>query len=127
MSRKFAFLVVAEIAVVAALAIATWNLVHSRLQPRAGPVALLPAPSPTPTPSATPAAPPQPTPTAKPALGPPPGLATDRAFVSAQAVQINHDESAWQKLEWQAAQTVIRFARAYLEEVVVPAVEKAAG
>jgi hypothetical protein len=125
MSRKLAFLIAAEVLVVAALGVATWHLVQSRLRP-VPPVAVFPVPdatapaSPTASGARAPAAlPVRPKP-------PTPGLSTEPAFLRGEAERINREQSAWQQVEWRAIQAVTRFARAYLEAVVLPAVEAAA-
>ncbi len=109
-----------------ALAYAGWRLVSDRLAPPppsaaprlaiALPLTRLPAAAPVPSP-------PVPTlPTARP-LGPAPGLSTDPIYWQRELSGINRDESAWETIEWRAVQAVEEFARAYVDRVVIPAVQ----
>ena len=61
------------------------------------------------------------------AAGPTPGLAASSGFLAGQLRTINRDESAWERAEWTIAQAVLAFARAYVDEVVLPGVRAASG
>jgi hypothetical protein len=131
-SRPLPWLLAAEAAILLALAFTGWHLVASRLAPppqRA--VASLPlsvAPktiAARPHPSAPAASTAARAPSPRPALLPP-GLSTNPAFWQRNLTQLNRDEAAWTAVEAHAAQAVEDFAFAYLQKVVLPAVEAAA-
>lgn len=128
LSRPFTWLVLAELAVVGAVAIAAWHVVQSRL-----PVATAAAVEIGQLPSA--ALPRATLPSASPPLaiataapkraGPTPGLALSSTFLNRELSTINRDQSAWEHSEWGIIQAVLGFARAYVDEVVLPGVRAA--
>ena len=124
------WLVVAEIAVVAALGAEAWHVLGARVTAArstvsASELGVLPAvgipllATPTPRPALALA-----TPTPRRA-GPTPGLGASPAFLGRELKAINHDQSAWERSEWTIIQAVLGFARAYVEQVVLPGVRAA--
>src|SRR5438105_4660645 len=78
-------------------------------------------------PTLTPAAPPT-MPAAVPTphlLGPPPGLNFDPAFWSGQLDRINQDQHLLGQLQWRLTAAVTDWLRAYVNQVLIPAVEHA--
>lgn len=126
------WLLALEAIVLVALAICGWRLVTDRLGPPASPppaaTARLPLATPKSLarPSAVPA-PPAPTPSAPGAEGRRngPALSFDPLFWREHLTQVNRDESAWENVEWRVVQAVEAFARAYVDAVVIPAVQNA--
>jgi hypothetical protein len=129
--RPLPWLLAAEAAVLLALGVAGWQLVASRLAPApsrsigslalpAGPnTSARPAsPAATPSPAATVASP-------RPAAAPP-SLSTNPTFWQRNLSQLNREEAGWAAAEARAAQAVEDFTRAYVQRVVLPAVEAAA-
>jgi hypothetical protein len=126
MRRPLAWLILLEVVVVAALAATTYHLVTTRTATAnaAPPVvhAAVPKPRP-PTPAAAPP-PAAPAPTPHP-LGPPPGLNFDPAFWSGQLHRINQDQHLLEQLQWRLTAAVTDWIRAYVNQVLIPAVEQA--
>ena len=129
--RPLPWLLAAEAVVLLALGLAGWRLVSDRLAPPppAGlaslplpPAAVAPSARPSPPATATPA----PSRPAAAGTGPPPGLATSPAFWQRNLTQLNRDEASWEAVEARAMQAVEDFTRAYLQQVVLPAVKAAA-
>ena len=125
------WLIALEAAALLALAFFGWRLVTDRLaSPPARPaVAGLASPHATPRPPAHTTVPPSlPAPAPSASAGSAlPALSFDPAFWSRHLTQVNRDESVWEAVEWRVVQAVEAFARAYVEAVVMPAVENAAG
>lgn len=125
------WLLAAEAAVLLALGVAGWRLVTDRLTPPPSkavaqvPAHRQPTPTHTPNPSQIPPTPP-PKPTAPKPSGAPPGLTTNPAFWQRRLTQINRDEATWEVIEARAVKAVEAFARAYIDQVVLPAVRAAA-
>lgn len=126
--RLLPVLLLAECLVLAALGLAAWHLMAARAEaahaPRSHPPAArspeAPAGAQRPaTPSVAGLAP-----TASP---PAAALSTAAPFWQAHLGRVNRDESNLEGAEWRAVQAVEAFARAYLENVVMPAVRAAAG
>jgi len=125
--RPLAWLILLEALLVAALAAATYHVLSTRPAP---PPAVAAAPAPA---GGTPAAPkPKPPPPAPqaltpqhPKLGPPPGFNLDPAFWGGQLQRINQDQRALAELQLKAAGAVTAWVRAYVEHVLVPAVQEA--
>jgi hypothetical protein len=71
-----------------------------------------------------------PSPAVKVASPPPaaaaPGLSTNPTFWQRNLSQLNREEAGWAAAESRAAQAVEDFTRAYVQRVVLPAVEAAA-
>ena len=126
MRRPLAFLIVLEIAVVAALAAATYHVVTTRGQ-RPPPIAAAPAPAASG--ASRPAAPrrlppraPVPTPTPR---GPAPGLSLDAGFWNDQLERVNRDQAQLADIQSRAARAVTDWVRAYVDGVLLPAVREA--
>lgn len=131
--QPFTWLVVLELCALAALAVLGWHLLGARSGARLGApvgaaVHALPAVGPPPAPAASAPQPAVslsiPTPAR---AGPTPGLGTSPEFLNRQLHAVNRDESAWEHAEWTILQAGMRFARAYIESVVLPAVRSAQG
>ena len=60
-----------------------------------------------------------------PRSGPTPGIRTDPDFLLRQMRDLNHDQSALERAEWHAVKAAIDAVRSYLQNVVLPAVERA--
>lgn len=127
--QPFTWLVVIEFCALAAFGVLGWHLLGARLgAPPGGAVAAVPPVGPPPAPAAS---------TPQPAVslsiptparaGPTPGLGTSPDFLNRQLHAVNRDESAWEGAEWTILQAGMRFARAYIESVVLPAVRSAQG
>ena len=117
-----ALLVLEALIVVAFLAVA-WNVwqshhVESHTQPVGGPRSAIG--------EARQAYPPLPgsLPTPPTAGSPAPGVRTDPPFVARQLSAINRDQSALEQVEWRLLEAVVRAARGYLENVVLPAIRR---
>jgi hypothetical protein len=126
MRRPLAWLILLEVVMVAALAATTYHLLTTRTGTPTAAVAPATTQNPTPTKwPATPAsAPPPAAPTPHP-LGPPPGLNFDPAFWSGQLDRINQDQHLLEQLQWRLTAAVTDWLRAYVNQVLVPAVEQA--
>jgi hypothetical protein len=128
MRRPLAWLILLEIALVAALAAATYHVLATRWPSSAPHVAAAPAPAPAkPQARATPRpAPPKAVPTSTPPKsGPAPGLSTDAGFWDGQLKRINRDQAALADLQARAARAVTDWLRAYVDGVLLPAVRQA--
>ncbi|TMC82688.1 MAG: hypothetical protein E6J06_10350 [Chloroflexi bacterium] len=117
-----AWMVVAEIAVVGALAVVAWNVVASATRPvAAAPVLVSPdanADANTPLPD-LPALSPQRQ------LGPLPGLNIDPGFWRERLAQLSRDQVDMEQLEWRIVRSAEDAAKHYLETVVLPAIQRA--
>lgn len=129
-----AWLVTAEIVVVAALLAATWHFVEAHHLAAQSPLPGVvrarqpggPGPGVSPPPSApAPGTPGAPTSIGAHAAGPTPGLATDGSFWRGQLADVNREQSSWQRAQWAFIQSAITAARTYIERVVVPGIERA--
>ncbi|TMF84497.1 MAG: hypothetical protein E6I08_15840 [Chloroflexi bacterium] len=124
MRRPLAWLILLEVVVVAALAATTYHLLTTRTGTPGAAIADSGAPT---KPKLTPAAPPT-MPAAVPTphlLGPPPGLNFDPAFWSGQLDRINQDQHLLEQLQWRLTAAVTDWLRAYVNQVLIPAVEHA--
>ncbi|MEP7105321.1 MAG: hypothetical protein ABI838_05715 [Chloroflexota bacterium] len=125
MRRPLAWLILLEIAVVAALAAATYHVVATRWH-RPPPIAAAPAPAaPGSSRPATPRALPKaaiPTPTPR---GPAPGLSVDPGFWNDQLARVNRDQALLADIQSRAARAVTDWVRAYVDGVLLPAVREA--
>lgn len=127
--RPLLIAVVAEALLVAACLGVGWHIWQSRL---GSPPAADGGPSPVrssdpsrlPTPHASPPASRPATPASVPA-GPVPGIRTDPAFLERQLRDLNRDQASLEDTEWRVIMAAIEAMRAYLERVVLPAVERA--
>lgn len=125
--RPLLWLVAAECVIVLGLGIATWRVIEARRTPP--PPAVAEAAPPPADAAVQPTAPPAPSalPPASPSPRPAPavGLSTDPAFLRRQLVAVNRDEASLEQVEWRLAQAVLGFARTYIDEVVLPAIDRA--
>jgi len=124
MRRPLAWLILLEVVVVAALAATTYHLLTTRTGTPAAAIADSGAPT---KPKLTPAAPPT-MPAAVPTphlLRPPPGRNFDPAFWSGQLDRINQDQHLLEQLQWRLTAAVTDWLRAYVNQVLIPAVEHA--
>ena len=124
MRRPLAWLILLEVVVVAALAATTYHLLTTRTGTPGAAIADSGAPT---KPKLTPAAPPT-MPAAVPTphlLGPPPGLNFDPAFWSGRLDRINQDQHLLEQLQWRLTAAVTDWLRAYVNQVLIPAVEHA--
>ena len=117
------WMVVAEIAVVGALAVVAWNVVASASRPVAAAPALAPpdanADASTPLPD-LPLLSPQ-----RQQRGPLPGLNVDPGFWRERLGQLNGDQVDLEQLEWRIVHSAEDAAKLYLETVVLPAIRRA--
>ena len=119
--RPLPLLIAGEVAVCLALGLAAWHLVGAAASEPASvpPPATLVASSPEAPPPAPPAG-------AIPATAAGhPGLGTGAGFLGGMLAGLNRDEADLEHTEWDALQAFSAAIRAYLERVVVPAVEQA--
>lgn len=127
MRRPLALLILLEIAVVAALATATHQVIatrwHSPPATAARPATAVPRSRPAgPRPAAS--RPPAVTPAPAP-RGPAPGLTTDPAFWNQQLQRVNSDQAELAGLQARAVRAVTDWVRAYVDRVLLPAVREA--
>jgi hypothetical protein len=127
MRRPLAWLILLEIALVAALATATYEVIATRWHrppaTAAAPSTAVPRARP---PGTRPAAPRPPLAAPTPApRGPAPGLSTDPAFWNQQLQRVNSDQSELAALQARAVRAVTDWVRAYVDGVLLPAVREA--
>src|SRR5579859_5394261 len=120
--KPLTWMIVAECLVVAALMVVSWQLLAAH--PAASDIAVL-----VPQPSEAPASPAPPLQTAN---GPSPtkarqlpGLNVDPVFWGLKLSDVNQDEAALEKIEWQLTHAAQEAAHNYLQSVVIPAVQHA--
>ena len=116
------WLVVAEMVVVGALIVVTWNLAGSAARPVAQ----------APVQDSQPAAPYDASPlpdipglTGQASRGPLPGLNLDSAFWRSRLAQLNRDQVLLANLEWRVVHAAMGAAESYVRDVVLPAVRRA--
>ncbi len=116
------WMVVAEIAVVGALAVVAWNVVASATRPVAAAPALVPpdanADASTPLPDLPMLSPQR-------QRGPLPGLNVDPGFWRERLGQLNGEQVDLEQLEWRIVHSAEDAAKLYLETVVLPAIQRA--
>lgn len=119
--RPLAWAVAAELAVVVACGAAAWHLLTS---PRADPpVVTVSTPKPAPA-AKKPAARVQPDPTAR--ATPRAAPTVDPLAVDALARRAAADYPAWERTEWDLTRMITDYARGYIRDRVLPAIEAAA-
>ena len=105
MRHPLAWLILLEFVVVGALAATAYHLVTARpAAPASPPAAIAPTPHP---------------------LGATPGLNVDPAFWSGQLHRIDQDQHLLEQLQWRLTTAVTDWIRAYVNQVLIPAVEQA--
>ena len=125
-SSPLTWMLIGEVALLAACAVLAWHVYEERTG--AGPpTAVLPAPLLSPSPRATPRPAPAARATPSPVAHatPAPAPSSRGPDLAALLRQLNGDESAREQLEAGLVKALTEAMRAYLEQVVVPAVEKA--
>jgi len=118
------WMLVAEGVLLIACAVLAWHVYVERTGAGA-PLAALPAPLLSP--SSTPSLRSSPTVPALPAARPTPAQPPAHLDLAALLDQLNRDQSARERLEADLVKTLSEAVRAYVERVVVPAVERALG
>lgn len=125
------WLVLAEAALIAALGAVTWHVWQERIAPAGAAVATQPAaPAPAATSrrpgpiSASPQASPAPP---RPSVGPTPGIRTDASFLSREMAELNRVEAAFEDLEWRVTKAVADGIQRYIENVVLPSIDRGQG
>ena len=117
------WLVVAELVVVGALIVAAWTVIGAAARPA------LASPSlgqPVATDDSSPL--PQFPETGTPGLrGPLPGLNLNSVFWRERLQQLNRDQAAFERLEWQVIHAAMDAMHRYLETVVLPSIRAAEG
>jgi len=115
------WLVVAELVVVGALTVAAWTVIGAAARPA------LASPSlgqPVATDDSSPL--PEFPETGTPGLhGPLPGLNLNSAFWRERLQQLNRDQAAFERLEWQVVHAAMDALGRYVETVVLPAIQQA--
>jgi hypothetical protein len=131
LNKPLLIMFVLEALLVAGLGAAAWAVWQGRQEaPRSAP------PSPAPAPREAGLRPPKlspgqsPPPSASPppksaAPGPTPGFRTDADFLTRQLGDLNRDQAAFEDIEWRLVKGAMQGVKAYIEKVVVPAVERA--
>jgi hypothetical protein len=119
--KPLAWMVAAEVAVVAALVMLAWHLVAS------APAPVLPTlPETSPAAEAagqvSPDLPAQPTPHVG---GPLPGLNVDPSFWRVRLAELNHGQAAFEVLEWKIVRSAMDATHRYVQTVVIPAIVRA--
>jgi hypothetical protein len=117
-------MVLAECAVVAALAMVAWHMVASP------PVRAASAPPSASTPSASTddggqVSPDLASPSARQASPAPPGLNVDATFWRLRLAELNGGEAEFEALEWRIVHSAMAAARRYIQTVVMPAITRA--
>jgi hypothetical protein len=119
--KPLTWMIVAECLVVAALMVVSWQLLAGH--PAASDIAVLaPQPSEAPASPAPPHPAHEPSPTKARQL---PGLNVDPVFWGLKLSDVNQDEAALEKIEWQLTHAALEAAHNYLQSVVIPAVQHA--
>ncbi len=116
------WMVIAEFAVVAALAVFAWNAVARAAHP--APALTVPQSDPTTTDAAASPLPDLPGGT-RPSPGPGPGLNLDSSFWRQRLAQLNGEQVYFEQLEWRVVHTALDAAERYIHDVVVPSVQRA--
>lgn len=115
--------VIAEFLVVGVLITMAWNAVAGAARPVLASRAIPPADAAV--------APDSPLPDfpalVQPSTGPVPGLNLSGPFWRARLAQLNQDQVYFEQLEWQVVHTALEAAQRYVQDVVVPALERAEG
>lgn len=129
LQHRLLLMIIAELVVVVALVAAAWHVWQSRQVPLPPAAASPPGQSsrdraPLRQPRASAAAP-RPSATASPGTRTSPGFRTDADFLARQMGDVNHDQSALERVEWRIVRAAIDGMRSYLEHIVLPAVERA--
>jgi hypothetical protein len=116
--KPLAWMVAAELAVVAALVMLAWHLVANV---PAQVVSILPAASPAAEASGqvSPDLPAQPTPQV---TAPLPGLNVDAGFWRGRLAELNHGQATFEGLEWRIVRSAMDATHRYVESVVIPAI-----
>lgn len=122
--KPLTWMVVAECVVVAALLLIVWNLVAAAA---AHHVSAGPLVTEAPSDGATPSLPAVPVSDSAPQRGPLPGLNLDSGFWRTRLGALNHDQVAFEQLEWRVVHAAMDAAQHYLETVVLPSVTRAEG
>src|SRR4029077_6650232 len=122
--KPLPWMVLAECAVVAALAMVAWHMIAGP------PVRAKAAPPSASTPLATPDDGGQVSPDlaspSKPQASPaPPGLNVDAAFWRLRLAELNRGEAEFEALEWRIVHSAMATARRYIQTVVMPAITSA--
>lgn len=121
-SKPLAWMIAAELVVVAALVFAALDMVMGTRAAAASPPAVLPAtvsgglPSPLPAlPNANHAS----------IRGPAPGLNVSPVFWKARLVQLNQDQVVLEQIEWRLVHEAMQWVQRYLELTVLPSIRHA--
>jgi hypothetical protein len=119
--KPLAWIVVAEVVVVAALVMLAWHLLASV---PAQIVSILPPTSPAAEAAGQvfPDLPAEPTPHA---TAPLPGLNVDTSFWRVRLAELNHAQAAFEALEWRIVRSAMDATHRYVESVVIPAIVRA--
>jgi hypothetical protein len=119
--KPLPWMVLAECAVVTALAMVAWQLVTN------APAPVVPAmPAASPRAAAAGQVPADVTARPKPsAQPPPPGLNVDAGFWRLRLVELNRGQAAFEALEWRLVRSAMDAADRYAESVVIPAIARA--
>jgi hypothetical protein len=119
--KPLAWMVAAELGVVAALLMLAWHLVASV---PAQVVPILPETSPAAEAAGqvSPDLPAQPSPQVS---APLPGLNVDASFWRVRLAELNHGQAAFEALEWRIVRSAMDATHRYVESVVIPAIVRA--
>ena len=121
--KPLTWMVVVEVIVVSALALAAWNFVTAAARPAlAVPVLQATGPAVEASSSGLPVIPTVRRPR-QPA--PLPGLNLNSGFWRARLAQLNRDQAAFEQLEWRVVRAATDAAQRYLETVVLPSIQRA--
>ena len=123
------FLVMAEATLVAILGVVTWHVWQDRFGPGPAAVASQPAGPPPAVIARRPGPPSSPSPPASPLPptprpGPTPGIRTDSSFLSREMAELNRVEQTFEDLEWRVTRAVADGIQRYLEDVVLPSIDR---
>ncbi len=123
--RPFAWLVAGEVAVTLAFVLAAIHLLSASLPSTAATGPLVAPPSPPPSAAAPDVARLLP-PAGSASPRPQPGLGQSSGFLGGLLSGLNQDQASFEHQEWSALQALSGAIRTYIEDVVLPAVERAA-
>lgn len=120
--KPLAWMIAAELIVVAALIFAALEMVMGTRADAASPAASLPAAVAEASPSPLPELP---NPDRAATRGPAPGLNVSSAFWKARLAQLNRDQVVLEQIEWRLVHEAMQWLQRYLELTVLPSIRHA--
>lgn len=121
--KPLAWMIAAEVVVVAALVFATLDMLMGTRAAAASLPAVLPATERSPSP--LPELPALPNAKRAKIRGPAPGLNVSALFWRARLAQLNQDQVVLERIEWRLVHDAMQSVQRYLEDVVLPSIRRA--